>query len=287
VVLPTEVVHRDAKFLRQRYGYLPGMDQLPGYAGGGLVGSSTDPTSGQKTYFLPFNSKVNWGDAEAYVKAAKAVDRLGKSLEKLTKQSDDLTRAQQKAQSNYDSLTSTVSGNLTSGDLFHQTQAGSVFGQQYAAGSVGAVNATLTQQIQDANDTTTLEKQLAGRGLSGDALQALIEQGGVSSLRSFSNASDADLTQYQSLYDQRASAVGTASTTAADVTGLSQQLAEANAQLAAIQQAITHTQGQQAKAQKTATRDRKKLANEQAKATAKHTATALNKTAHQARRHHK
>lgn len=37
VVLPEEIVTRDAKFLKDRYGYLPGMNELPGYAGGGYV----------------------------------------------------------------------------------------------------------------------------------------------------------------------------------------------------------------------------------------------------------
>ena len=38
VVLPREVVRRDAAMLRARYGYLQGMQNLPGYAGGGFVG---------------------------------------------------------------------------------------------------------------------------------------------------------------------------------------------------------------------------------------------------------
>lgn len=39
IVLPQEVVRRDASMLRSRYGFLPGMDDLPGYAPGGLVGA--------------------------------------------------------------------------------------------------------------------------------------------------------------------------------------------------------------------------------------------------------
>lgn len=38
VVLPREVVRRDKRFLQSRYGFLPGMSELPGYATGGLVG---------------------------------------------------------------------------------------------------------------------------------------------------------------------------------------------------------------------------------------------------------
>lgn len=37
VVLPAEVVRADSAHLRSRYGFLPGMADLPGYAGGGLV----------------------------------------------------------------------------------------------------------------------------------------------------------------------------------------------------------------------------------------------------------
>ena len=39
VVLPKDVVRRDAAHLKSRYGSLPGMNQLPGYANGGLVGA--------------------------------------------------------------------------------------------------------------------------------------------------------------------------------------------------------------------------------------------------------
>ena len=42
VVLPEEVVARDSRFLKSRYGFLPGMGDLPGFAGGGLVGSRAD-----------------------------------------------------------------------------------------------------------------------------------------------------------------------------------------------------------------------------------------------------
>lgn len=38
VVIPKELVHRDAKMLKARYGFLPGMADLPGYASGGYVG---------------------------------------------------------------------------------------------------------------------------------------------------------------------------------------------------------------------------------------------------------
>lgn len=40
VVLPSEIVRRDRSMLRSRYGFLPGMSNLPGYATGGLVGST-------------------------------------------------------------------------------------------------------------------------------------------------------------------------------------------------------------------------------------------------------
>lgn len=39
VVLPREIVRRDRALLQSRYGSLPGMSQLPGYASGGLVGA--------------------------------------------------------------------------------------------------------------------------------------------------------------------------------------------------------------------------------------------------------
>lgn len=45
VVLPKTIVRRDAQFLKSRYGFLPGMSDLPGYAGGGVVGASQVPQS--------------------------------------------------------------------------------------------------------------------------------------------------------------------------------------------------------------------------------------------------
>ena len=90
VVLPQEVVNRDAAFLKERYGYLPNMHMLRGYAGGGYV-----PGDGASlpTWLFP-----TWGDGPAFntpwgmlsdaVKhASDAVDTWGDHLHH-----DDLTR---------------------------------------------------------------------------------------------------------------------------------------------------------------------------------------------------
>lgn len=46
VVIPAEVVRADSAHLKARYGYLPGMSDLPGYAGGGLVTGRRAETAG-------------------------------------------------------------------------------------------------------------------------------------------------------------------------------------------------------------------------------------------------
>jgi hypothetical protein len=272
VVLPSEVVHRDAAFLRMRYGYLPGMSELPGYADGGFVGHGLSIVP----LINPYATAKDFGvsvDKDGHLQ--KQLKQFSNALQAATNSLSKETQAR-------DSLVSTISGNLTSGNLFGTGTGvtGSVFGQQFAPGSISAVNATLAQQIKDANDTTDLEKSLHGRGLSGDALQALIEQGGVSELRTFSAASNSDLATYQSLYGQRATAVGKAADTGALVLGMTQAQAKTTTQVAVLTGVVQQIQKEinvQRKQAAAAAKEKAKAAREAAK--------AQNETAHRARRH--
>jgi hypothetical protein len=272
VVLPSEVVHRDAAFLRARYGYLPGMSELPGYADGGFVGHGLTIVPLLSPYAAAKDNGVTI-DKDGHLQ--KQLKQFSNALQAATNSLSKETQAR-------DSLVSTISGNLTSGNLFGTGTGvtGSVFGQQFAPGSISAVNATLAQQIKDANDTTDLEKSLHSRGLSGDALQALIEQGGVSELRTFSAASNSDLATYQSLYGQRATAVGKAADTGALVLGMTQAQAKTTTQVAVLTGVVQQIQREinvQRKQAAAAAKEKAKAAREAAK--------AQTQVAHRARRH--
>jgi len=218
VVLPSEVVERDASFLKQRYGFLPGMGSLPGYAKGGLVGGAR-------------------GIAESYGIDIDRDDSLKRRLRLFGKALDASKKALDAETSARDSVTGAITSNLTS-DLFGSSQSGSAFSRQYAPGSLAAANATLKQDIANANATKALETALKARGVSGSALQEVITKGGLNGLRSFANGSDADLRTYQTLFDQRATAVAGAAGQAANVLGMTAAIGKSNTELHVLNQTV-------------------------------------------------
>jgi hypothetical protein len=222
VVIPKELVHRDARFLKQRYGFLPGMDSLPGYAGGGRVGAVRVADS--------YGVDIDRDDG-----LKKRLRLFGKALDEAKKALDAETSAR-------DSLVGSITSNLT-GDPFGSSSSGA-FSSQFAAGSIGAVNATLKQQIATANEQAQLQKILAARGVSGAALQEVIEKGGINGLRSFANASDADLAAYQSLYGQRADAVRGAANGAAEAVGMTAELVGLRGDVKILTNAVRQTKQQ-------------------------------------------
>jgi hypothetical protein len=188
-------------------------------------------TSGAVSLAASFGVDIDRGDG-----IKKRLRLLGVALERATDRLRDETSAR-------DSLIGTIKGNLT-GDLFGGSGNASVFSRQYAPGSIGDVNSRLRSQINDANQQTALETRLHARGLGGPALQALIEQGGIEGLRSFTAASSSDLRTYQALYGQRGTAVDTAARTGASVTGLTAAQDRTTGQVAVLNATVQSLQKQ-------------------------------------------
>jgi hypothetical protein len=89
VVLPQEVVARDAAMLRSRYGYLPGMQNLPGYAKGGFVGR-TNPGS-------TWANVSPWALMEkAVIEAQYVIEDFGATFEQATFEFHSATLSDQK-----------------------------------------------------------------------------------------------------------------------------------------------------------------------------------------------
>ena len=95
------------------------------------------------------------------------------------------------------------------GDLWSDN-GGSAFGKQFAAGSIGAVNAQLRQETAQGNqfrkDIATLQK----KGLNGAALQEIIASGDADRARMYASASRSDVQTYERLYNARQKATAAA-----------------------------------------------------------------------------
>lgn len=193
----------------QKYGVAM-MDSINNlsFAKGGLIGGYANGGRVSAAY----GAAAAFGiDIDKNDHLKRRLNLFQQALDNATKALDDETQAR-------DSLISTVTGNLT-GDLF-SASGKSAFSSAYAAGSPGDVNARLRQQIADAKQQTQLEIELHRRGLSGPALQSLISEGGIGALRQFASGSNSQLSDYQSLYNERTRAVAGTAGTAASVLGL-------------------------------------------------------------------
>jgi hypothetical protein len=222
--------------------------RIPAYAGGGSV-SAGFGSGGRSASAIAGSFGV---DIDHDDKIKRRLNLFGKALDRAT---DSLSNEKQAR----DSLMGSITSNLT-GSLFSSEGGGSAFSGKFAAGSVGAANATLQQQIRDARDTTSLEKQLRARGVSGAALQDLIQNGGVSALRQFAAASNADLQSYQSLYGQRTAAVATAASTGADVLGMTSAVNKTTSEVRVLTAEVRGLKKQIAAQHKAAQEARKKHA---------------------------
>jgi hypothetical protein len=194
------------------------------------IGGVSNPRSPYMTASL-FGIDIDRDDS-----LKKKLRLFGLALDKSKKALDDETSAR-------DSLIGSVKSNLM-GDLWGSGSNASPFSSRFMPGSVGAVNANLQQQIRDAREQGALEKQLRARGVSGDALQEVIANGGLSGLRSFASSSNADLRQYQYLFGQRGAAVSSAASAAADVLGMTSGINATNAEIKALTATVKSLQKQ-------------------------------------------
>lgn len=236
VVLPTEVVDRDAPMLKQRYGHLPGMDQLytgglAGYAGGGRVGAlefAGLPALNLTTMQL---GQLN----KALAASEKAVSREKDQRDKLISKRNEVA--------------SSVAGKVTS-DLFGETDV-------WTAG--GGVSDALSTIRGDIKSGQTLKAQIAAlkkKGLNGAALADLLSNADAATIANFASASAADIRAYEAAYNQRAAlaaSVGSAAGAAAygpDLRVANLELKRLNARSARIEQAIRQEHKEDRKARK-------------------------------------
>lgn len=206
VVIPKELVHRDARMLKARYGFLPGMQNLPEYADGGLVGGG-----------------AGGDDTARSVKALQAaLDKLTKSLEKETKLRDDIL-----------AVRGSVKEGLRS-DIFAPT---SVWGAQ------ASPNGGLRADIRQGNHFVNLVKQLEHKGVDGAALQEILATGDVARAEMMAALSRKSLGTYERLYNQRErvlSRAGAATTQALGLDDVRDEIRELNRRANKIEQAIKH-----------------------------------------------
>ena len=181
VVLPQEVVRTDWSFLKSRYGY------LPGFADGGVVGKDDKRKITRGVSFY----------AEDNTKALqRAIDRLTMVAQDQTAAVEDQTRRTDEWAQRMESVAkATVSGFDTG--LFER-------GQRGVAG--GGPIANLVKDIGGLEQRGALQNQLAGMGLSGDALAALLEQGSNSDIAGLIQSGQ--VAQYAALFNQRAALQG-------------------------------------------------------------------------------
>lgn len=188
VVLPQEVVREDAEFLKQRYGYLPGMGELPGYAAGGLVGAGGLAGYGIAGATLT-GTKGNRASVDGtWMSLDKAAKRLDRSLGRL----DDKVREHESVVDDWKSKMQAAGDVVTQQfvpDLFAVLEPENVWapGAAYTGGDpLAAINATNA----DLRTRISLQPKLSAAGLSGTAfeevskgsnedLQALLASGTV------------------------------------------------------------------------------------------------------------
>lgn len=129
----------------------------------------------------------------------RAIDRLAMVAEDQTAAVEDQTRRTDEwAKRMADVAQATVSGFNTG--LFDRDS------NVWAAGSGGGALANLTRDIAGLQERGGLQSQLAGMGLSGDALAALLAQGSNADISALIQSGQA--TQYAALFNQRAALQG-------------------------------------------------------------------------------
>jgi hypothetical protein len=184
VVLPQEVVRTDWSFLKSRYGY------LPGFADGGVVGKDDKRKITRGVSFY----------AEDNTKALqRAIDRLTMVAQDQTAAVEDQTRRTDEWAQRMESVAkATVSGFDTG--LFERDS------DVWAAGAGGGWLSNLSRDISGLQERGALQSQLAGLGLSGDALAALLGQGSNADISAL--ISSGQVSQYAALFNQRAALQG-------------------------------------------------------------------------------
>lgn len=192
------------------------------------------------------------GKGGALARLEAAADAAKDALEAETRARDNVT-------SSWDSLNDSVKNTLTS-PLFSERGEGWAWMSTADRNGrmTGDVFSKLQFDIGQAQQWSALSASLGSRGVSGAALQALFEQGGVQGLQAMSGLDNAALAKYQALFDQRAALVGSAGAgSATQVYGA--ELDRLNAHVATLT-AASAAADKRVDAAKTAARNAKKKA---------------------------
>lgn len=152
VVLPQEVVREDAAFLRERYGFLPDMGSLPGYASGGYVG----PRRGNQV-------KIG-GDWMSFDKATKRLENRFDSLSEKVRDHESVVEDWRRKM---EAVSNVVTGQYAP-DLFAGPSSA------WSATSSDPLGAVLDAQ-GGLRERIRLQRQLGAAGLSGGAFEAVAE----------------------------------------------------------------------------------------------------------------
>lgn len=177
-----------------------GLEDLEYFANGGAV-----KRRGKKG-----NKRGGKGPAAALRRLEAAADRAHDALDAETKKRDEAT-------SSWQNLGDSIKGTLTS-DLFGDKSAGWAWmsAADRNAKMTGDVFSKLQFDIGQSSLWSSLSANLGSRGVSGQALQALFEQGGVEGLQAMAGLDNASLARYQALFDQRAASIAATATASSD-----------------------------------------------------------------------
>lgn len=225
VVLPQEVVRRDASMLRSRYGFLPGVADLPGYAGGGLVDSTFSRSRGDSIFNVAHD--ISRGLDSVFVPWAQIMRMELKAAEKLLdSRKKDLDAAKEHRDALRDatrSLSENIAGKFAPGS--------DLLGEGFTVDSVISGIAGLGNQASQFGQLTL---RLKAMGLDGAALQWLLENATTpEQLQAFVNGGAGQLQAFENTFNATAQQQLQAGQNAGWAV-MGQQLASANAHLAAV-----------------------------------------------------
>lgn len=213
VVIPQDLVRRDKGLLMQRYGSLPGMSELPGFASGGLAGGK--PGKRHKGY----ESFLGWDPVTGATRSLKQfIAQLEASRDALQSENDARTALVKELGDN-------VAGKFTSA-LFGSTDVWSKGGSLQ-----DAINAMLGDTAA-ANAFSGNVSRLQSLGLDDPgALNALLSQADPATIASIAaTATPEVIARYEQTFQVRQQAIANAQNTA---------MAAQTATLAAAQAATT------------------------------------------------
>lgn len=144
--------------------------------------------------------------------SGRRLSRLGRAVERAAdlqeKQTERARDRFEKVRDRRSELGSSITDGLR-GDLWSDT-GGSAFGKQFASGSIGAVNAQLRSERDQAKQFAKDIALLRKKGLNGAALEEIIATGDADRARMFASGSVSALRSYEAAYNARQSATAAA-----------------------------------------------------------------------------